>query len=116
MMFLNYQFTAYYGKLSLSKQAVMNLSLYGLAGVGLVNWSDAAEVGLNFGVGQKLYFSPNLALRLDLTMAIYRGPDPTSPKTTNNELLTGLEPLGSDQFDTTVYFRPFLAGALVYLF
>jgi outer membrane beta-barrel protein len=116
MFFMNYQFTAYYGKLSMTKQSVVNLSLYGLLGVGMVNWSDAGVLGLNAGFGQKIYFNPNLALRVDLAMAIYQGPDPTSPKTTGQLLQAGDDPLGSDDFDSTVYFRPFLTASLVYLF
>jgi outer membrane beta-barrel protein len=116
MLFANYQFSAYYGKISLTKQKTMNLSLYGTVGGGLVNWSDATTFGLDAGVGQKIYFTPNVGLRVDLMLAMYTGPDPTSPKT-GNKLLNGTSgTLDSDQFESTFYFRPFLTGALVVLF
>ncbi|MCB0349876.1 MAG: outer membrane beta-barrel domain-containing protein [Bdellovibrionales bacterium] len=116
MFFANYQFTAYYGKISVTKQSIMNLSLYGLLGVGMVNWSDASTIGLDVGIGQKLYFTPNLALRFDLMLSLYQGPDPTAPKTVGKKLERDDAPLGSDQFDSTFYVRPFLTGGLIYIF
>jgi len=116
MFFLNYQFTAYYGKISLAKQTVMNLSLYGTAGVGMVNWSDASEIGLSAGVGQKLYFTPNVGLRLDLMLALYQGPDPTNPNNAGKSLPPTDPIRDSSYFDSTIYIRPFLTGALIVLF
>lgn len=115
MYFANYQFTAYYGKLSVTKQSTMNLSLYGLAGLGLINWTDSSTFGVDVGLGQKLYFTPNLALRIDLMLSLYQGPDPTSPKDPGGLQSGGLK-LESDQFDSTLYVHPFLTGGLVYLF
>lgn len=107
----NYQFTAYYGKVSVSKNSAMNLALYGLAGGGFVSWSDG-EISpmLNVGVGQKFYFTPQLALRADLEMKIYQGPDITT-----QPLTTGSGKKDSGDFSDTTYFRPFLTVGLVYL-
>lgn len=116
MFFANYQLAAYYGKISLTKQTVMNLSLYGLLGAGLVNWTDSTELALDVGVGQKLYFNNNLAFRLDLLLAIYQGPDPTASNQADHDLTAGGSALGSDDFESTIYMRPFLTGSLIYLF
>lgn len=78
MYFLNYQFTAYYGKISLTKQSVMNLSLYTLAGLGMMNYKGGSEVAVNLGIGQRLYFSPDWALRFDLSMNMFSGIEPSS--------------------------------------
>jgi outer membrane beta-barrel protein len=115
MYFLNYQLTAYYGKMSITKQTVMHLSLYGFMGAGLVEWTDVTEMALDLGLGQKLYFNQHLAFQLDLMMAIYQGPDPTSPKFNNGNLDDGLIHKSSE-FDSTVYMRPFLTGSLAFLF
>lgn len=115
MYFLNYQLTAYYGKMSITKQTTMHLSLYGLAGGGIVQWSDTTEMALDLGIGQKLYFTPNLAFQLDLMMAVYQGPDPTSPKFDAGQLNDG-NSHKSNEFDSTVYIRPFLTGSLILLF
>lgn len=114
--FANYQFTAYYGKISLSKDINMNLSLYGFGGLGMVKWTDVSKIGVDAGFGQKLYFTPNSALRFDMLLGIYQGPDPTNPNTTNHYLQTGGGPLGSSSFATTTYFRPFMTFGYVYLF
>ncbi|RME16193.1 MAG: outer membrane beta-barrel domain-containing protein [Bdellovibrio sp.] len=114
-LFGNYQLVAYYGKISLTKQLVMNLSLYGLAGLGVVSFGDSTSIGMDVGFGQKLYFTKNLALRFDMSVYVYPGPDPTAPKTPNKLLLTGGEKLGSSDFEQTVYSHVFLSFGLVYL-
>lgn len=79
-LFGNYQFTAYYGKISVSKLGVMNLNLYGLAGLGYINMDQVSTVGLNLGVGQNFFFTKTFGLRLDLRWLIFQGPDATSQK------------------------------------
>ncbi|MCB0377554.1 MAG: outer membrane beta-barrel domain-containing protein [Bdellovibrionales bacterium] len=71
--FLNYQITPYYGKISVFKDFVMNLSLYGLLGVGGVDIGGEFSPGLNVGIGQKFYFSNNWGIRADLSMLAYQG-------------------------------------------
>lgn len=80
MALANYQFNAYYGKISLSKQAVANLSLFGTAGLGVLQTGGITNFGANFGFGQNFYLSQNLALRVDLRFLIYHGPDATSQR------------------------------------
>ncbi len=72
--FVNYQYTPFYGKISLSKSWVMNLSIYGFAGPGLVisNNNDQWPAG-NVGIGQKLYFNKWFGLRGDLSFYGYYG-------------------------------------------
>ena len=69
----NYQVTAYYGKISILKNFVMNLSLYGLLGLGTVGLGGENAPALNLGLGQKFYFSKNWGLRADLGFMIYQG-------------------------------------------
>lgn len=111
LLIANYQMTAYYGKISVTKKKAMNLSLYGLAGAGLVNWSDSTNIALNVGIGQKLYFNNHFAFRADLSMAMYQGPDVTS------KTLAPSDPnRGSDYFDKTLFFRTYLTAGIAYLF
>ena len=74
-LFLNYQYSPYYGKISLSKSWVMNLSIYGFIGPGLVvsDQNDYWPAG-NFGLGQKLYLNKWLGVRVDLSFYGYYGP------------------------------------------
>jgi outer membrane beta-barrel protein len=115
MTFANYQFTAYYGKISIAKELTMNLSLYGMAGLGMVKWTDVAKVGVDVGFGQKLYFNEHNAIRFDMFLAMYQGPDPTNP-TGSNTMTTGGPTLPSSAFSTTTYIRPFMTLGYVYLF
>lgn len=108
---LNYQINAYYGKISLTKQYVMNLSLYGFAGLASIDDGDSSRIALNVGIGQKFYLSNNFALRFDLNVYAYEGVDPTSKNLPNN----GGPVLPASEFDTTTLIGSTLMGSLVIL-
>ncbi|MCB0364841.1 MAG: outer membrane beta-barrel domain-containing protein [Bdellovibrionaceae bacterium] len=110
MLMANYQYTAYYGKISLSKQWVMNLSLFGLAGIGTIAIGDDNVMALNMGLGENFYFTPNLALRIDLRMLVYRGPDPTTKR-----LLPTDPVFPASDFGESNFFHSMLTFGLVYL-
>lgn len=115
-IFGNYQATAYYGKISITKTKAMNLSLYGLLGAGVVSFGDSTEPALNFGFGQKLYFTNNFALRIDFSVAGYNGPDPTNPKPGIDIGSGGGNPSRtSSDFESQFYLRSFLTAGVVYL-
>lgn len=78
-MMVNYQFIAYYGKISVTKQTVMNLNLFGLAGIGYLGMDGQNTVALNFGLGQNFFFTKHFGVRVDLRTFVYRGPNPASP-------------------------------------
>lgn len=69
----NYQITPYYGKISVFKDFVMNLSLYGLAGIGMIDVGGETTPALNIGIGQKFYFSNRWGIRADLGLMAYQG-------------------------------------------
>jgi len=76
---IDYQFTPYYGKLSLTKQTVINQSLYLTGGVGIVNINgEENSFALEGGLGQNYYFSPHWGLNLDFRGLLFQGPDPLS--------------------------------------
>ncbi len=78
MLAAHYQHTAYYGKISITKQSVMNLSLYGLLGGGAYLMDGDIAPMINLGVGQRFYLTPSIAFRLDLLLSAYYGVDITS--------------------------------------
>jgi outer membrane beta-barrel protein len=110
MAFGNYEFTAYYGKISLSKQAVMNLSLFGLAGIGVYQTGTTSNVALDVGFGQNFYVTKQLAVRFDMKLVMYNGPDPTSV-----DLDTGTNPTDSD-FSKDWFYKTYLSLGLGYIF
>lgn len=74
----SWQYSAFYGKLSLTKDYVINLHLYGLAGAGMYGIGDVSKPVIAVGLGQKFHFTPSLSFRFDLRLLTYQGPDPTS--------------------------------------
>ena len=88
MGFLNYQYVPYYGKISLTKKGVLNLSIYGFAGPGFMIFSDGTkQIAGTIGIGQKLYFNKWLAIRGDIGFYGYYGPVPS--KTDLNNVSNG---------------------------
>lgn len=78
MGFLNYTYTPYYGKISLTKKLVMNMSLYGFLGPGLIVFNENSRTfAFNMGIGQRFYLSRYFALRTDVGFYGYYGPDPS---------------------------------------
>lgn len=110
MMLANYQFTAYYGKISVSKQTVMNLSLFGVVGLGYIGMKGAGAPALNIGFGQNFYFTKRVALRLDLRMDIYQAADPTTVA-----LPRGSAAPPASSFGKTTYFNSMLTAGVVFV-
>jgi outer membrane beta-barrel protein len=74
----NYEFVAYYGKISVTKQGVMNLNTFGLAGAGYLNMGAVNTIAVDFGIGQNFFFTNNFGIRWDLRWLVFQGPDATS--------------------------------------
>ncbi len=74
----NWQYSAFYGKLSFTKDYVMNLHLFGLLGAGMYGIGDSSVPVISVGLGQKFHLTPSLSFRFDLRALAYQGPDPTS--------------------------------------
>lgn len=108
----NYQYSAFYGKLSLLKKLVINTHLYGLAGLGSVNYEGGNQFALSAGVGQRFYLWPNFAIRFDLKLVRFSGPNPVSRSKPDIE--SGNLKIGD--YDTTNYLLSHITGGLVFLF
>lgn len=106
-VFANYQFIAYYGKISISKQTVMNLNLFALAGLGYISMGEVSTVGVNLGLGQNFFFTKNVGLRADLRWLIFQGPNATSQSLRQNDNPS------ADSFDDRIYYNAQLGLALV---
>jgi outer membrane beta-barrel protein len=74
--YFNYEYKAYYGKISLTKQGTMNLTTYPLLGFGMTSFENKNMYGVNAGVGQKFYFNKHVGLRIDLKMQYAQAPSP----------------------------------------
>lgn len=74
--FGHYEWKIFYGKISLTKQGVLNLSTYPIIGAGMTGYENKAYPGFDFGIGQKFYFSKNFALRADFKLQYGQQPSP----------------------------------------
>ena len=74
-LFLKYLYTPFYGKISLAKKWVLNLSIYGFAGAGAVvsNQNDQFPA-LDVGFGKKLYFNKWFGVKTSIGFYGYYGP------------------------------------------
>lgn len=106
----SWQYSAFYGKLSLTKDYVMNLHLYGLLGAGMFGIGDSSVPVVSVGLGQKFYFTPSLAFRFDLRVLGYQGPDPLSIRLDNK---TSVQP--SSAFDKKVFIEGLLNVGVSYM-
>lgn len=111
----NLQYNAFYGKISLTKQFVMNLMLYGLIGGGAINVGGDVYPALSLGLGQKFYFTKKLALRMDLRSIMFNGPNVVDPKDANAYRTQSREFAGSE-FNNILTLTNVLFGGLEFQF
>ncbi len=72
----DYKLKMFYGKMSLSKSLILNLSLFGTASVGTIKYAHKAYPAIAIGVGEKFYLSRQWALRFDLRLYGHQAPIP----------------------------------------
>lgn len=108
-VFANYQFIAYYGKISVSKQTVMNLNLFALAGLGYINMDSVSTVGVNLGVGQNFFITKNFGIRADLRWLIFQGPNPPTQRLGPTDNPSGTA------FEDRIFYNGQIGLALVFL-
>lgn len=75
-MMLDYNLKMFYGKMSLSKETALNLSLFGTAAVGQVKYVHKSYTAFALGVGQRFYFNPRWAFRFDFRLYGHQAPIP----------------------------------------
>lgn len=73
---VDYNFKAFYGKMSLTKSVVFNISTYGSLAAGMVKYANKSYPGVALGIGQKYYMTNKFSLRLDLRMFANNAPIP----------------------------------------
>jgi outer membrane beta-barrel protein len=115
-MMVDYNFKAFYGKMSLSKSIVFNLTTLGSFAAGMVKYANKAYPGIALGLGQKYYLTRQLSLRVDLRMFMNNAPVPFYKPTAT----TGLDPAKTapsyDQFDERLSYTTNMDFGLNYMF
>ena len=78
---LMYEFSPLYGKMSFSKNMVLNTDLLLSLGGGTIIFTGGAYLpAFTVGLGQRFYFGKNWGIRFDLIGLMYPGPNYTSLK------------------------------------
>lgn len=75
-LMLDYNYKAFYGKMSLTKKGVMNTTIYGSLSGGIVKYIHKTYPALALGVGEKFYFGPHFSLKIDLRLYVHQAPIP----------------------------------------
>lgn len=114
LLLASYELKAYYGKMSLSKKVTTHLSLYGLFGLGMAIFENKSYPALNLGLGQKFFFTKNLAARFDLRLVMHNAPVPTSAP--DKGLRTNRPVPEKSEFDDSLTYNTNLDIGLIYLF
>lgn len=95
-LFIQYDWTLFYGKISFTKQGVTNLFLYPILGAGVTAYEHKNYPGLEIGLGQKIMFSSSVALRTDIKFIASQYPSPfigdNTPPFTNDPSLRTKNP------------------------
>ena len=103
----HYQYTAYYGKISLTGDFVMNLTLSALLGGGVYFMGDLIAPAANIGISQRFYFNPKFAFRFDIILSALNGVDITSagPLDPTDGIVPDAEDFDRElQFDSNLFF------------
>lgn len=108
---LDYQMTPYYGKISMTKDYVMNLALYVYGGVGVTDLGGQMTWIADLGVGQNLFITKNIGIRLDMKFLLYEGLDVTSNPATS----TATAPVDPGSFDKQFNVSPSVMLGVVFL-
>jgi outer membrane beta-barrel protein len=72
----HYEWKIFYGKISFTKQGVVNLSTYPIFGAGMTAYEHKNYFGVDAGIGQKFYFGKTVALRADFKLQYSQKPSP----------------------------------------
>jgi len=78
--FLNYQFSPFYGKASITKNLVLNFALYSFFGLGILSFRHESggplrvdSIASHFGIGQRIYLNKYFALDGGIDFLFYSG-------------------------------------------
>lgn len=110
-LMLDYQITPYYGKISFTKNGVLNLDIFGIAGLGAIDVGGEVTLMANVGFGTNLYFTRRIALKADLKFLGYSAPQVINKTVT--QPATG--PLEPSAFESSFQISPALSVGLSFL-
>lgn len=81
MILGSWEYTPFYGKISITKQTVYNTAVHFNLIAGFVNNGESSNLAFGAGIGQKIFFSSNWGVRADLKTLFYKAVKPLSNTT-----------------------------------
>ena len=109
----DYNYKLYYGKLSVTKNGVINTSIYTSASAGTIKYVHKSYPMMAVGVGERFYLTDNFALKVDLRMFVNQAPIPFK----SGALRAGIDPVPSyDSFSDRLTYTTNLEFGVNYLF
>lgn len=109
----DYNYKLFYGKLSLTKNGVINTSIYSSASAGLIKFVHKVYPAIAIGMGERFYLTNNFAFKVDLRLFINNAPIPFKA----GALRSGIDPIPSyDSFAERLTYTTHLEVGANYLF
>lgn len=75
-MMLDYNYSPFYGKMSVTKDGVMNTTIYGSGALGIVKYEHKSFPAIAIGIGERFYFNHSFSLKVDLRLFAHQAPIP----------------------------------------
>ena len=116
---LSYEYNAYYGKISLSREWVMNITSNFNFGGGGAFFTDKVFPMATVGVNQSFYFTTHWAFQIGLNFLAYKGPDPTHSECAiipGGGECDGQDSRASEDLGPRLFYHTYLGAGFVYLF
>lgn len=73
---LDYNYKPFYGKMSITKNGVINTTIYGSASLGMIQYQHKSYPAIALGIGERFYFTNRLSLKTDLRLFAHNAPSP----------------------------------------
>ena len=109
----DYNYKLYYGKLSVTKNGVMNTSIYVSGTAGMIKYVHKTYPAIAIGMGERFYFTNNFAFKVDLRFFVNNAPIPFK----SGALRTGVDPVPNyDSFSERITYTTNLEFGVNYLF
>ena len=109
----DYNYKLYYGKLSVTKNGVINTSIYTSGSAGMIKYVHKSYPVLAVGMGERFYITDHIALKVDLRIFLNQAPIPFK----SGALRTGIDPVPSyDSFSERFTYTTNLEVGVNYLF
>lgn len=115
----DYNYKLFYGKMSITKQGVLNTSIYGSASLGMVKYVHKTYPAIALGIGERFYFGKHFSLKIDLRLYAHQAPIPFKSDALQvpNPSKPAGDPVPSyDSFDERLTYTTNLDIGLNYLF